>query len=69
VGKHKGKRPLGRTERRWKDNIKVDIIVMGCGAWSRSDMVTGGYECGSQLTGSINCGDFLEQLIRCLLGR
>jgi hypothetical protein len=25
VGKTEGKRPLGRTRRRWKDNVKIDI--------------------------------------------
>jgi hypothetical protein len=25
VGKHKGKRPLGRPMHRWEDNIKIDL--------------------------------------------
>ena len=25
VGKHGGKRPLGRPRRRWEDNIKMDL--------------------------------------------
>jgi hypothetical protein len=25
LGKHEGKRPLGRPRRRWEDNIKTDI--------------------------------------------
>jgi hypothetical protein len=25
VGKPEGKRPLGRTKRRWVDNIKMDL--------------------------------------------
>jgi hypothetical protein len=25
VGRPKGKRPLGRTKRRWEDNIKTDL--------------------------------------------
>ena len=25
VGKHEGKRPLGRPRRRWEDNIKMDL--------------------------------------------
>ena len=25
VGKSEGKRPLGRTRRRWEDNIKIDL--------------------------------------------
>jgi len=26
-----GKRPLGRSWRRWKDNIKMDLQELGCG--------------------------------------
>jgi hypothetical protein len=29
VGKPEGKRPLGRPRRRWVDNIKMDLRVMG----------------------------------------
>ena len=31
VGKPEGKRPLGRTRRKWKDNIKMDFLEMACG--------------------------------------
>jgi hypothetical protein len=31
VGKHKGKRPLGRPRLRWEDNIKVELQEVGCG--------------------------------------
>ena len=31
VGKPEGKRPLGRTRRRWEDNIKVDLREVGGG--------------------------------------
>jgi hypothetical protein len=30
VGKPEGKRPLGRPRRRWKDNIKTDLLEVGC---------------------------------------
>ena len=35
VGKPKGKRPLGRSKRRWEDNIKMDLQEVGgsCGDW------------------------------------
>jgi hypothetical protein len=35
VEKPKGKRPLGRTRRRWEDNIKMDLQEVGecCGDW------------------------------------
>jgi hypothetical protein len=29
VGKPEGKRPLGRPRRRWKDDIKMDLQVVG----------------------------------------
>ena len=31
VGKHEGKRPLGRPRCRWEDNIKMDLQEVGCG--------------------------------------
>ena len=31
VGKPEGKRPLGRSRRRWEDNIKADLQKVGCG--------------------------------------
>jgi hypothetical protein len=30
VGKHEGKRPLGRPTRRWEDNIKMYRQEVGC---------------------------------------
>ena len=29
VGKLEGKRPLGRSKRRWVDNIRMDLNEMG----------------------------------------
>jgi len=31
VSKREGKRPLGRPRRRWEDNIKMDLLEVGCG--------------------------------------
>ena len=31
VGKPEGNRPLGRSRRRWEDNIKMDIQEVGFG--------------------------------------
>ena len=31
MGKHEGKRPLGRPMHRWEDNIKMDFQEVGCG--------------------------------------
>jgi hypothetical protein len=30
VEKPEGKRPLGRSRRRWEDNIKMDLRQVGC---------------------------------------
>jgi hypothetical protein len=29
--RHEGRRPLGRPRRRWRDNIKIDLQVVGWG--------------------------------------
>jgi hypothetical protein len=34
VGNPEGRRPLGRTKRRWKDGFKMDLTETGCGVWS-----------------------------------
>jgi len=39
VGKHEGKRPLGRPRRRWEDNIKMDLQEVGCGNVDWIDLV------------------------------
>ena len=31
VGKPEGKRPFGRHQRRWEDNIKIELQKVGCG--------------------------------------
>jgi hypothetical protein len=31
VGKPEGKRPLGRSRRRWIDNIKMNLLEVGLG--------------------------------------
>jgi hypothetical protein len=30
VGKPEGRRPLGRQKRRWLDNIRMDLVEVGC---------------------------------------
>jgi hypothetical protein len=34
VGRPERKRPLGRSRRRWEDNIKIDFEKVGRGAWT-----------------------------------
>jgi hypothetical protein len=38
VGKPEGKRPLGRSRRRWEDNIKMDLQKVGRGEMDWIDM-------------------------------
>ena len=38
VGKHEGKRPLGRPRLRWEDNIKMDLQEVGCGGLDWIDL-------------------------------
>ena len=38
VVKPGGKRPLGRSRRRWEDNIKMDLQAGGCGDMDRIEL-------------------------------
>jgi hypothetical protein len=38
VGKPEGKRPLGRSRRRWDDNIKMDLQEVECGGMDWIDV-------------------------------
>jgi hypothetical protein len=38
VGKPEGKWPLGRSRRRWEDNIKMDLQEVGCEGMDRIDV-------------------------------
>jgi hypothetical protein len=68
VKKSEVKRPLGRTRRRWENNIKMDLHEVGCGGYglnragSGYGQVTGCCECGNEPSGSIKCGEFLDSL-------
>jgi len=43
VGKHEGKRPLGRPRRRWEGNIKMDLKEVGCGGMDWLELGQGKY--------------------------
>jgi hypothetical protein len=34
VGKPEGRRPLGRSRRRWLDDIRMDLVEVGWGMWT-----------------------------------
>jgi hypothetical protein len=38
VRKPEGKRPLGRTKRRWEDNVKADLQEVGCGVMDWNEL-------------------------------
>jgi hypothetical protein len=63
VGKHEGKRPLGRPRCRWVGNIKMDLQEVGCGGMDWIELarqLAGTCECGNEPSGSIKCGKFLD---------
>ena len=41
VGKPEGRRPSGRPKRRWEDNIKMDLQVVGGGFWGLDGVGSG----------------------------
>jgi hypothetical protein len=41
VGRSEGKRPLGRTRRRWENNIKADLQEVGCGGMDWIELAKG----------------------------
>ena len=65
MGKPEGKRPLGRTRHRWKDNIKLDLQEVGCGGMDWIDLSGYGQVAGTckgrnEPSGSIKRGEFLD---------
>ena len=65
VGKHEGKRPLGRPRRRWEDNIKMDLQEVGWEdawtglIWLEIGTSDGCFDCGNEPSVSIKCGEFI----------
>jgi len=63
VGKPEGKKPLGRSRRRWEDYIKMDLREVGCGGL---DWIELAQDCrtlvsgGNKPSGSVKCGDFID---------
>jgi hypothetical protein len=51
VGKSEGKSPLGRTRRRWVDNIKMDLGEIGWGGMDRTGLAQN--ECDNAPSDSI----------------
>jgi hypothetical protein len=60
VGIPEGKRLLGRTRRRWEDNIKIDLRDIGWGDVDWTGQVAGSCEHGNEPSRSIKCWEILE---------
>jgi len=56
VGKSEGKRPLGRSRRRWEDNIKMDLQEVGGGVKDWIDLVQDRDRCRALVNAMMNCG-------------
>jgi hypothetical protein len=62
VGKHEGKRPLGRSRHRWVANINMDLQEVGWKHMNYTDLAQdrGPCERDNKPSGSIICGKFLK---------
>jgi hypothetical protein len=60
VGKPEGKRPLGRSKHRWKDNIKMELREIGWGSTDWIDLAQGSCEHGNEPSGSIKCWEIIQ---------
>jgi hypothetical protein len=61
VGKHEGRRQLGRRRHRWEDCNEMDRRAIGQDSGgSRHGQVMGYCECGNEPSGSIEYGEFLH---------
>jgi len=66
LGKPEGKKPLGRHRHRWENNIKMDLLIVGCGGMGWIDLdqdryrLAGTCECGNEPSVSLKCGEFLD---------
>ena len=54
VGKPEGKTPLGRSRRRWEDNIKMDLREMGCDVRDWIDLVQDRVQCWAYVRAIMN---------------
>ena len=58
--------PMGRSRRRWVDNIRTDLQEVGCGYmdWiglaQDKRQVADACECGNEPSGSVKCGEYLD---------
>jgi hypothetical protein len=65
VGNPDGKKPPGRPRRRWKDNIRMNIVLTGFRVWIGFISLLirpGSCEHGNEPSASIKNGKFLDWL-------
>jgi hypothetical protein len=62
VGKPERRRPLGRSRRRWEDNIRMVLREVGCGCvdWMELAQDRDRWRALVNALGSIKCGEFLD---------
>jgi len=54
VGKPEEKRQLGRSRRRWEDNIKMDLQEVGCGGMDWVDLAQDRDRCRALVNAVMN---------------
>jgi hypothetical protein len=54
VGKHEGKRPLGKPSHRWENNIKLDLQEVGWGGIEWIDLAQDRDRCRALVSGVMN---------------
>ena len=66
VWKPEGRRPLGRTRRRWVDNVRMVLHEVGCGYMDWIGLAQDRDRCWTLVSavmnepsGSVKCGEFL----------
>jgi hypothetical protein len=71
VGRSEGKRPLGRSRRRWKDDIKMDLREIGLGRMDWIDLTRERDQWRASVNKIINPGvpqTFVKLLSSCITG-
>jgi hypothetical protein len=60
MGRPAGKKPLGRPNRRWKDNIKMDLLGLGLGGMDWNELAQDADRWWELVNSIINSRFFIE---------
>jgi hypothetical protein len=63
VRKPEGKRPLGRPRRRWDDNVKMDLLEVGCGDMDWTELVQGRDSWRARVSAVMNLGFYKMRVV------